>query len=830
MAISLLDLPLELFQDILRHAINSRSRETKRIMRLRLVCSESGPKCQALVSDRNNIEAFSKEVVECLIVFKLLDGHHRLHTPVFPDCRAPFLPSYIEHHVWTEPDNGLALLVILRKLAEHFSDINAPEGDPHHVRAIVKRLSAFVAEKGELRTIFKKGKRPLCPTDSENKIHLFAAAVILEDFTLVKELLAKGHNFCQRSILFGSVTRLPMLYNDLEMLKPYMCDENNRIRRGYYASLIVGAARIGNVCAFKFFLEFHAQEKPWLFQLEDMRGWKRDVWWGTINTRKWEIWEHITELTDKYPSVSFYTPISATRALESCARFGEIEMAQYLLNIGADVNGRGCTDPSVERRPIVRACERGHLKMVRLLLDHGAKATGTIAVAAYGGYMEIVRMLLDHGVDPDESYIAKGAYHPPEDEVGRPYPPALVSALKLEHTALFEFLLERGATLTPEIGTHCNTVLVLIRDISGRLSRESATGLVNREEVDAHVKALCTLAMQENNFWDVLGPNENKSNQIFNEDKLSAHDFAAAIRFSMISVVKKHLIQKNGQYIRSSLFGHPDALAAKHCDLEMIELFVTHGSHGVQLHRLWAFSSVAEAGQVDMSNPKGKTHLLDDRAFKTSSVEIWKFYSGLTKDIPCNPWKKHDQLSRLLSLVSSLGWVDMVCHLISEGAPIDGQDEVRGGHFLFSPHPGIVRILMQNNANVEGLPRAEAYRGYSHILKTLTVDHGTNTVGTVAAAAMGGYIDIVRMLVGFAADVNETAGVDEYIFMGPHALVSAVKLEQTALFKLLVESGGKGLDGAVSKKCMKVAKQDGLTSGAPGCLSRYYKFRGRTKC
>jgi hypothetical protein len=93
------------------------------------------------------------------------------------------------------------------------------------------------------------------------------------------------------------------------------------------------------------------------------------------------------------------------------------------------------------RRAIEWACVRHHTEMVQLLLGyappHEKKIPGAISLAASGGRMVLVKLLLDQGNDINEEYrrVARLSH-----------PPAIVSAIALEHTEMFSFLRERGAT------------------------------------------------------------------------------------------------------------------------------------------------------------------------------------------------------------------------------------------------------------------------------------------------------------------------------------------------------------------------------------------------
>ena len=77
---------------------------------------------------------------------------------------------------------------------------------------------------------------------------------------------------------------------------------------------------------------------------------------------------------------------------------GDIAMARFLLENGADVNAPG----GVWETPLGTAAHAGNVPMARLLLDSGADPDkgNPIITAADAGRLEVVKLLLDAGADP----------------------------------------------------------------------------------------------------------------------------------------------------------------------------------------------------------------------------------------------------------------------------------------------------------------------------------------------------------------------------------------------------------------------------------------------
>jgi hypothetical protein len=106
-----------------------------------------------------------------------------------------------------------------------------------------------------------------------------------------------------------------------------------------------------------------------------------------------------------------------------CCAEGYTESAVHAIDLGAPIDGNpGDITP-------LKAC--AHVGAMRLLLQRGAKASGTgaeIAKAARWGRLDLVKLLVEHG----ES-VCSGT------------PPPIVSAVELEHDSMFRFLVEHGS-------------------------------------------------------------------------------------------------------------------------------------------------------------------------------------------------------------------------------------------------------------------------------------------------------------------------------------------------------------------------------------------------
>jgi ankyrin repeat protein len=83
---------------------------------------------------------------------------------------------------------------------------------------------------------------------------------------------------------------------------------------------------------------------------------------------------------------------------------GKVEKVRRLLAKGVDANGTNDDDPE-ECTPLTHAAQNGHLPIVKLLLEHGAKADKTghnttpLHLATAAGYKGIMQELLKAGAD-----------------------------------------------------------------------------------------------------------------------------------------------------------------------------------------------------------------------------------------------------------------------------------------------------------------------------------------------------------------------------------------------------------------------------------------------
>jgi hypothetical protein len=157
-------------------------------------------------------------------------------------------------------------------------------------------------------------------------------------------------------------------------------------------------------------------------------------------------------------------------SLQRCIRAGDMAMVQHLLErVNTPFGTPGCNRSHVMYVEDNGACKRGisDIDMVELSIKHGMDSSLTVATAAGCGRTDLVRQLLDRGFAPGRALCAAaiGPYFDivrilldagvdVNEEIGPRSP--LASAISMEHTDLFNFLIKRGADLnTPGTTEEC---------------------------------------------------------------------------------------------------------------------------------------------------------------------------------------------------------------------------------------------------------------------------------------------------------------------------------------------------------------------------------------
>ncbi|RYO55956.1 hypothetical protein AA0116_g8774 [Alternaria tenuissima] len=217
-------------------------------------------------------------------------------------------------------------------------------------------------------------------------------------------------------------------------------------------------------------------------QKEKDKLYKELSYGGDILMDTWDpqVWDFIENLRISHGTRPALDGLLSYK-LYTCARVDFQNMGIHLARLGPDTEeppnwfGKG-----VYTRAIRLAVTRGCLSLVELLLDKGADSNYTLDAAVVYGRAELLKMLLDRGTKISDALIEEDSSGKParllsnfrwgpyldvvrllidagvdvDESIGKES--SLAWAIAAEHTALFNFLLERGANLhSPGTAEEC---------------------------------------------------------------------------------------------------------------------------------------------------------------------------------------------------------------------------------------------------------------------------------------------------------------------------------------------------------------------------------------
>ena len=397
---------------------------------------------------------FHEQVRYILFMNNMLDKA----IPLFPGT-LPMARSYLAHRVNNEPRDGNRALVLIRQVAERLTT------DSSETKRYISSLCNLTIEQlGYLPSpLSTRLRERFLGVNFEE--HLHPAAVYMNH---VSEIQAWGTPQAT-SPLFGSCYDLAARYGSKDMVGLYLQEDTIEHRR----KALWAAAYHGRPDIVRFILEYLIDAKS---------GESRDYWAtpdgqraieNALLTPTPEIWDYLLGEDGKVRLI-LERGMRSVRAMaklvlrRSCAR-GWIETVRYLIGRAKEMSlpkndrylhyaafdgctdimqllleWQGCSSPEELKSLLSTAATRGHVKMVRILLDHAIQMTGSVPEdlisglvvgAAKGGFGDVVELLLQHGGDANED---KGEI------------PAIAYAVLLEHSRMAQHLLDHGARLPKE--------------------------------------------------------------------------------------------------------------------------------------------------------------------------------------------------------------------------------------------------------------------------------------------------------------------------------------------------------------------------------------------
>ena len=141
--------------------------------------------------------------------------------------------------------------------------------------------------------------------------------------------------------------------------------------------------------------------------------------------------------------IDYYT------ALESASWGGHINIIEYLVENGADVNFVSGSDMESKygKTPLISAVVNGQVDIVKYLIDNGADVNGIGAenytAITVAKSLEMVMVLVDSGADVNSINMNK---------------PVLISAVENEQIAIVEYLLANGADVNVKVDNNYSAI------------------------------------------------------------------------------------------------------------------------------------------------------------------------------------------------------------------------------------------------------------------------------------------------------------------------------------------------------------------------------------
>jgi hypothetical protein len=304
-------------------------------------------------------------------------------------------------------------------------------------------------------------------SEAEYEKYLFAAGVRVNSLAVVQrslmqnpQLISELYDIRGGNYIYGNYDRLAALYGGQEIIELLLTYGISTVNRALRLAIFEEAARAGRADIVRHVYEFKRDKVPWDFvgKVCIWESTEHSVLYRAQDTASLEVLRLIAELRRLYPNTTVGKD-DAEYWLANCVEAGRLDTVEYAIQLGAHPRGRpgGMGNPR-GNIPVEKACMRGHIAIVEYLLAHGAGPEQTIATASQWGRIELVQVLLNAGIPPTGAFskASAGGYLDvvrslldagvdANETAGSKSP--LANAIAMEHTAMFNLLIDRGTDL-----------------------------------------------------------------------------------------------------------------------------------------------------------------------------------------------------------------------------------------------------------------------------------------------------------------------------------------------------------------------------------------------